>query len=69
LVDPFYRVPESEFLSLRRSPQSPWPDGTLRLALVRLSRVIDFPASTTFLNDVPRALRRTKSLLVLVSIS
>jgi hypothetical protein len=30
---------------------------------------MDRPASTTFLNDVPRALRRTNSLLVPVSIS
>src|SRR4029079_1876715 len=52
-----------------RSPRSPWPDGTLRLALVRLSRVIDRPASTTVLNEWPRALRRTNSLLVPVSIS
>lgn len=41
----------------------------MRVALVRLSRVIDRPASTTFLNEVPRALRRTNSLLVPVSIS
>src|SRR4029079_10574633 len=53
----------------RRSPLSPCPDGTFRLAFVRLSRVIDLPASTTFLNEVPRSLRRTNSLLVPVSIN
>ncbi len=53
----------------RRSPLSPCPEGTFRLAFVRLSRAIDLPASTTFSNEVPRALRRTNSLLVPVSIS
>jgi hypothetical protein len=43
--------------------------GTLRRALIRLSRVIDFPASTTFLKDGLRALHRANSLLVPVSIS
>jgi hypothetical protein len=41
----------------------------VRLAFVRLSRAIGLPASTTCLKDVPRSLRRTKSLLVPVSIS
>ena len=49
--------------SYLRSPRSPWPEGILRLADVRLSRDMDRSASTTFSKDVPRAFRRTKSLL------
>ena len=59
----------SERIDRAGSPRSPWPDGTLRFAFWRLSAAIERPASTTVLNDVPGALRRTNSLLVPVSIN
>lgn len=44
-------------------------DVEIQLTFGRLSAAIDRRASTTFLNDVPRSLRRTNSLFVPVSIS